>query len=206
MAAAEIRCTHCGAACGIPPSEGWIRVDCPDCREHIRVYAFPALFRPPLRKPRRAAAEEGEASCFFHPAKRAQTPCDGCGRFLCGLCDMEFAARHFCASCLALARSGKPGSAQGAADLMRERVFLPHNLAWALACYAPLTLMGLYLMPLTAPAALWFSLRHWNRRDGFQIRGRWRAAAAAGVASLQIAFMAMVGAAAALGLREWLRR
>lgn len=209
MAPSAVRCSHCGAECGIAAGqgdEGWRKLECPACRESIRVYAFPALFRPPLRKPRRQAAAEGEASCYFHPGRRATVPCDGCGRFLCSLCDLEFPGRHFCAACLGDARKGRTGSASGPGDLLREKVFLPHNLAWALACYAPLTLVGLYLIPVSAPAALWFALRHWNRRDGLQIRGRWRAFGAVILAFSQLAVTAGLGVLLAIGMREMIRQ
>ena len=39
---------------------------------------------------RAASALDGEASCYFHAHKRAAVPCDGCGRFLCSLCDLNF--------------------------------------------------------------------------------------------------------------------
>lgn len=204
--AAAVRCTHCGTDCDLPAGDGWMRKECPACRETFRIYAFPALFRPGLRKPRKQAAADGEASCFFHVGKRAAVPCDSCGRFLCALCDLEFGGRHFCAACLGNARKAKAGSAPIAAELMRDKVFLPHNLAWALACYTPMTLLGIYLMPLSAPAALWFAFRHWNRREGFQIRGRWRAVAAVAVASLQLAGMAGFGLLIAFGIREMARQ
>lgn len=200
--AAAITCTQCGAACAVPTDDGWIRTACPVCKESFRVYPFPALFRPLLKKPRRQNAAVGEASCYFHASKRASVPCDGCGRFLCSLCDLEFSGRHFCAACLGNARKGRPGTAPEAEDLMREKVFLPHNLAWALACYSPLTLVGLYLIPVTAPAAFWFAVKHWRRPDGLQIRGRWRAIGALILVLLQLAGLAFIAFGVVLILRE----
>ena len=47
---------------------------------------------------------DGEASCFYHPAKKAVLPCESCGRFLCAVCDVEMNGQHLCPACLA---SGK---------------------------------------------------------------------------------------------------
>jgi len=74
---------------------------CPVCNATIRVEAFPALFRPPVK----ANAGElvmvpGESACFYHENKKAAAVCEACGRFLCGLCDCFMHGKHLCPSCL----------------------------------------------------------------------------------------------------------
>ena len=51
-----------------------------------------------------AVMVEGESSCFYHPQKKAVVPCQGCGRFLCALCDCGLHGEHFCPACLEVGR------------------------------------------------------------------------------------------------------
>ena len=44
--------------------------------------------------------ESDQASCFYHPNKKASVPCDNCGRFLCALCDVDFGGRRLCPACI----------------------------------------------------------------------------------------------------------
>ncbi len=209
MIGTKVKCSHCGGDFPLESAAGWTEKPCPICQEKLRVYAFPAIQGPLVRRSGAAvAAMEGEAACFFHPHKRAAIPCDGCGRFLCTLCDLQFQGRHFCAACLDRAQRVGNGDAGAepvlaeAGELLKEKVFLHHNFAWVLAFYSPLTLFGMYLLPLTAPTALWFSLRHWKRRDGFQIRGRWRAWASAVLAGLQLTLLAALAVIFAVGVQK----
>lgn len=74
--------------------------------------AFPALLRhaaAPSRGRGQIPAADDEASCFYHPRKQAAVPCDGCGRFLCSLCDVQMGGRHLCPQCIELAASGRAG-------------------------------------------------------------------------------------------------
>src|ERR1700722_2328125 len=74
---------------------------CPACGVPLRVEIFPAFFR--RINPGQSAETimvDGESSCFYHPLKKAVLPCEGCGRFLCALCDCESNGQHFCPVCL----------------------------------------------------------------------------------------------------------
>jgi hypothetical protein len=166
---------------------------CPACQERLQIQVFPAL-RMSLRlpSPPALAAQPGSATCFFHPGNSAASPCDACGRFLCGLCDLRFGEAHFCATCLDAARRGKASSAPEAAWL-KDRVFLPQNLILALTLYSPLTLLGLYALPLTAPTALWLAFRHRKSPHGFQARGNWRLRLGTALASLQLLILILLG-------------
>lgn len=79
---------------------GW--VDCPACRSQLSMTFFPALTHPPdsVTTASGERAIEGEAVCFFHSDKRATVSCAKCGRFLCTLCDVPFAGKHLCPTCL----------------------------------------------------------------------------------------------------------
>ena len=81
---------------------------CPACGRRIRVEVFPALFREFTPGGQgETIMIEGEASCFYHPQKKAVVPCAACGRFLCALCDCELNAQHFCPACLESGRKKK---------------------------------------------------------------------------------------------------
>ncbi|HKP94376.1 MAG TPA: hypothetical protein VJ385_01345 [Fibrobacteria bacterium] len=192
MPPGHVKCTHCGAPFPVDGDSTWTEGACPLCKERLQVCAFPALNRPLRFRPGPvSAAAEGQAVCFFHARKPAAVPCDGCGRFLCSLCDFRLQDRHYCATCLDGVRKSGTGPAGESALLLKDRVFLPQNLAFGLAFYSPLTLAGLYLIPVTAPAALWLAIRHWKNADGFQARGKWRFAAAIVLALCQLLGLAL---------------
>src|SRR3954470_7399428 len=116
----QVSCSSCSAVLSGPWVEGEENtITCPRCREELRISVFPPLFTQST--PAESAgnrAMEGEATCFFHPEKRAERPCDRCGRFLCALCDLPLGARHLCPACL------KSGAEQDAAlpELVSRRV------------------------------------------------------------------------------------
>jgi hypothetical protein len=127
---------------------------CPTCATPLQVEVFPALFRKiaPGQKAE-AVLVEGESSCFYHPQKKAVRPCDGCGRFLCALCDCELAGQHFCPTCLDVGKSkGKIKSL----DNHRTRY---DSIALTLAI-APIIIV--YFTIITAPATLYVAIRYWK--------------------------------------------
>lgn len=120
---------------------------CPACRTAVQCAVFPALHAAPrIGRPGEPLVEASEASCFFHPEKRAAVACEGCGRFLCALCELDLDGRHICPSCLT---AGRKKGALGNLDRFRVSyggiallvAVLPAIGAW------PLT-------PITAPIAL----------------------------------------------------
>ncbi|NCC51576.1 MAG: hypothetical protein EOM20_10205 [Spartobacteria bacterium] len=152
---------------------------CPGCRRETQVLAFPALLRP-LQK-----GAEGEtllvdtdASCFYHPDKRAVRPCDGCGRFLCSLCDVELGQQHLCPQCI------QTGVKKNKIETLNREITAYDNMALALALYPVLFWM---ITCITAPAALFVVARYWNRKTSIVPRGKYRFVAAAIIALLQIA-------------------
>jgi hypothetical protein len=178
---AEIRIPGC-AKCRAPiPVEDWNRAGfsgCPICRTRVIALVFPALFRDQRTASAPAlVAQEGEAACFYHPAKKAVAPCDQCGRFLCALCQVDFLGAHWCPGCIENnRRKGK------LAQLDNSRT-LYDGVALALAFY-PLLLIWPTI--LTAPAALWLTAKYWRAPLSLAPRSRWRFYAAALIAVLQI--------------------
>jgi hypothetical protein len=153
-------------------------VPCTNCAAPLRALVFPALVRTvgpgatgqPL-------LSETEASCYYHPEKKASVPCDRCGRFLCGLCDLDLEGGHVCPSCLSSAQ--QKGSIQ---NLQHHRV-LYDDIVFALALY-PIVFVWPTL--LTAPAALFLAVRHWKTPTSIIPRTKARMWAGVVLAGLQV--------------------
>jgi hypothetical protein len=120
---------------------------CPGCRAPLDVSVFPAISRARSGPLPQALEAESEASCFYHTESRAVAPCDQCGRFLCGLCDIEMDGRHFCPACF-----------NRSAHVETQRT-LYDSIALALATF-PLALFWPAIFG--APAALYVVIRRWN--------------------------------------------
>jgi len=155
MIASAIKCSKCN----LPLPEGAINtgdfVECPFCSSPIQVDVLPALLIPMQTG---SAGEtillEAEASCFYHPAKRATVPCESCGRFLCALCDVEFNGRHICPACL------ETGQKKGKLTELENKRTLYDSAALSL------TILPLLIWPLTllaAPAAVVLAIYAWNK-------------------------------------------
>lgn len=152
---------------------------CSNCGLPLQVEVFPAMFR-------RAAAGrdgelvvvEGDSTCFFHPAKKAVRPCEGCGRFVCALCDCELHGQHYCPTCL------ETGKKKGKIKSLENQRTLYDSIALTLAVL-PILMWPITFM--TAPAALYMSLRYWNAPRGLIRRTKVRYILAIIFSTLQIA-------------------
>jgi hypothetical protein len=168
--------------CNFPLStESWASgaaVACPACRARTTVLTFPALVRkldaPDAGQP---VLEEGEASCFQHPAKRAVAPCDQCGRFLCGLCRVEFMGQIWCPACI---DNHRQSGALAKLDSSRP---LYDNMALALAIF-PMLLIWPTIV--TAPMSVYVALRYWRAQTSVLPRTKSRFIAALLLSSAQI--------------------
>jgi hypothetical protein len=151
---------------------------CPSCRTRLQVEVFPAVLRPPgPGSVGERVVVDGEASCFYHPAKRAVVPCDSCGRFLCAVCDVEMNGQHLCPACI------ESGKKKGRIQKLENRRTLYDSLALALTVY-PLLLVWLTI--ITAPIALYIAIRYWNAPSSVVPRSRWRMVLAIILALLEI--------------------
>ncbi|HEX5398354.1 MAG TPA: hypothetical protein VFY06_04825, partial [Verrucomicrobiae bacterium] len=109
---------------------------------------------------------------------KAVRPCDGCGRFLCALCDCELDDAHFCPTCL------EAGKTRGKIKSLDNQRTLYDSIALSLAI---LPMLILYFTIITAPMALFVAIRYWKAPRSILRRTRIRAIAAIGIALLQIA-------------------
>lgn len=131
---------------------------CPVCAVPIRADVFNALAR---RDGQNASPENilvsGDAECFDHPGKKAIAACDACGRLLCDLCRVELSGRNLCMRCLQSARDKKKIEALQNRRVLNDAIAL-HLSFWP----------GLIIFPtlITAPAAVFFAVRHWRTPAG----------------------------------------
>jgi len=152
---------------------------CPGCNSPLLVQVFPALFRKPQEgKAGETILVEGEASCFYHPQKRAVIPCAACGRFLCALCDVELNDEHLCPACLETGRS------KGKLNQLENKRVLYDGLALMLSvipllCFWPVSLA-------TAPAAIFFAVRSLKQPASILPRTRARSYIAIVLGLLQV--------------------
>lgn len=154
MSSILLTCDRCKAPLALPRRPDAPTVPCLHCGTPTRVVLLPAFFRPPPLPDAGAAAMPSESTCFFHAGKKAVVPCDGCGRFLCALCDVEWNGRHFCMGCLEKAHKGaEPGVSQG-------RRMLYDSLALSISVIPLLFLMPFFFITLfTAPVGFYFAVK-----------------------------------------------
>ncbi len=159
-----VLCTKCRQPL---PASSWQNAgigSCPSCGARLEAFVFPALFRAigPGAVGERILAE-GESACFYHADRRAVTPCDGCGRFLCALCDVEFNGRHLCPPCL---ESGRKKGRQHDLETRRTRY---DYLALMLTGLPYVCMWPLWIV--TAPVGIYVACRYWNAPPGLVARG-----------------------------------
>lgn len=134
-------------------------VTCAGCGSASRVEAWPALYRAEENGAPAQANLTGEAACFHHPGKMAVSVCEQCGRFLCGLCDINLHGHHRCASCIQQERAST--SPQRSSRFEARRIMYD-SLAVSLA-FLPLLIFFLWFLSIfCAPAALYVVVRYWR--------------------------------------------
>jgi len=154
-------------------------VPCPACGVPLLAEVFPALFRTiPAGRSGEVIMVEGESSCFYHPQKKAVLPCDGCGRFLCALCDCPLHGQHFCPACL------EAGRTKGKIKSLENQRTLYDSIALSLTI---LPLIFYYLTFMTAPVAIYVAIRYWNAPQSIVRRSKIRFIMAILIALLEIA-------------------
>jgi hypothetical protein len=151
MTIAKLACPKCSREV---PEVYWQRVDvvrCPACEIEFEQLRFPSLAAA-RQVDQAAALVTGEANCYFHAQNRAEVACDGCGRYVCAVCRVPFAGRHYCPSCL---------------EARADRRKLPENQRVLYSHIAlVLAILPLIIWPftlLTAPAALAFCFYGWKK-------------------------------------------
>lgn len=148
---------------------------CGACATVLQVLLFPARRRA---KPvaRAARSVDGDATCFFHAQNQAVSVCEGCGRYVCVVCEIPGdGGRKLCPPCVSAGRKKAVVKADEIVtyDAMATTLALVPILMW------PLTLV-------TAPAALFLAIYGWRKPRSLVRPGPGRFIAAIVIASLQI--------------------
>lgn len=178
---AILECPYCHALLPTERVAAGAGFECPACAHVVEVHVFPALARSDkVDRGELARAQDGEASCFYHPGRKAARICDGCGVFICDLCDLDMGKQHLCPTCLEKGRTGAKIT-----PVKREAI-LYDGLALGLSLM-PFTLLLYFALPFSAPAAIYFGIRYWNKPRSIIPRGNWRIILAILIASLQLA-------------------
>jgi len=169
-------CNACLSALPNPPVNATGALLCPACGVELRATIFPALFRKPEKG---QAAErilvDGEASCFYHTAKKAVSACENCGRFLCALCEIKLADRLLCPACI------ESGKRKEKLDPLSTRRILYDEIALALVVF-PVVFFCLfpYIGWCTAPFGVFLAAKHLKTpQDKTLPRGQAKAVVAA---------------------------
>ena len=151
---------------------------CPSCSVSLRADVYPAMFRPSeAGNSGERLLVDKEASCFYHSTKKAVVTCSACGLFLCTLCDVEFNDLHLCPQCLEKGRT-------------KRKI---KNLEKSRTCYDTIALY-LTIIPiffiwptlLTAPIAVYMSIRYWKAPTSIIPRTKIRFVIAMLIASMQM--------------------
>jgi hypothetical protein len=184
MSIARLTCTRCRTVLPWEMANTGAMHACAGCRAPVGVELFPAFFRGLVAG---TAADrlqaEGESACFYHPQSRAVVPCDGCGRFLCGLCDVELDGRHLCPNCV------ETGRRKGRLTNLEHRRVLYDNIALGVA------LLPLLIWPVTlvtAPMAVFLALRYWKAPTSLVRGSRVRLVAAMVIGAAQLVGWALL--------------
>ena len=180
MSSRFVSCPRCGASL---LGDVFNRPDlapCPACAARLQIAIFPALFQAHAAgSAGEAVMLDAEASCFYHPQKRAARPCENCGRFLCALCDVELNRQHLCPACL------ESGARKGRLVQLENHRALHDSAALTLALL-PLTIILWPFAFITAPMALFLALWSWKKPSSIIPRTQARRIVAIVLASLQI--------------------
>ncbi|MBL7645390.1 MAG: B-box zinc finger protein [Candidatus Hydrogenedentes bacterium] len=148
-----VRCGQCNGVLGAPATTGSGSLPCPTCRTESRAWLFPALYRSRDGQQAQALQEEGHSSCMNHPQKRAVAVCDGCGKFLCALCDVDWNGEHLCPACIGHRKTADPEGT------LRTEYMHYDLIALTLVLVSiPMWVFGIVL----APMAVFIGIRYWN--------------------------------------------
>ncbi len=150
-----IQCTKCQTPISNDRLNTPQAVACESCDSRLEIQAFPALFRPDAPgRTGQALLADSEAGCFYHGDKRAVRTCEGCGRFLCELCDVAFNSLHLCPVCL------EAGIKKRKIKNTENHRTLYDSIALGLAFFP---MVFVFITCITAPLALYMSIRYWKR-------------------------------------------
>lgn len=166
MEASSLRCSRCEEP--LPPASYNApgMTACAGCASPVRLVVFPAALKPvETGKTGELIIVEGEASCYYHPEKKAVLTCGYCGRFLCSLCDVELNGDHLCPPCI------ESGKKKGKLKNLENHRVRYDDVALALAI---IPMLFSCFVALTAPITLYVAIHYWNAPGSILPRTRIR--------------------------------
>lgn len=169
--APPLQCLRCGFVIETPPGGAERFLICHRCGEPVALRLFPAFYRTGENRQATIAAAAGDAPCFHHPERQASSVCQTCGRFLCGLCHIDFSGRSLCAACLQreYAEARRSGTGFDGQRIRYDQLALYSVILSPVVWYASF---------LTAALALYLTFRYWRRPLSLVPCRRWRFVAA----------------------------
>ena len=171
-------CSACDARSPLPAAPGAGTVACPVCRHPSQVWLFPALYRETRGSAGQRLLEEGQSSCMNHPQKQAVAVCDGCGKFLCALCDVDWNGEHVCTACI---QHRKLSDHEGAYQSTYTHY---DSVALGIVLLSVLMMSFFGLGGLIAPVTLYVAWRYWRVPWRPVPHRKWRMALAVILANL----------------------
>ncbi len=152
---------------------------CFSCGVTIHADVFPDMVRKrPAVQTGESLQTDNEASCFYHPKKKAAVPCSVCGRFLCSLCYVVLDGRSMCLTCV---ESGK--NQHQIKSLENKRTLYDTKVL----SIAILPMLFVYPTIITAPIALFMAVWYWKKPSSIIPRTKIRFVIAIILSLLQIA-------------------
>ncbi len=179
---AVARCVYCSQpvrASDLSADGGAVK--CVTCGRRSVIVPMPALVRDSAPKPPPFADPpgEGEAACYYSPGRRATKSCSHCGVLICDIWSAQWGADTVCLKCL-----------EHLKDKAKDRRFQTKitqwdNIALGLAL-VPATIAFWFMAFVTAPAAVFVALWHWNSPRSIMPRSRVRLVIALLLGLLQV--------------------
>lgn len=174
-------------ACGtvLDPVVDSSSAQCPLCNLPLQTLVFPALTRAAEEARTEAVQSQEDATCFFHEQTRADVACEGCGRFLCGFCRIDWGKQILCPACVStLAKRS---------DVAVQSRVLYDTIALAIAGFSCILA---FMSALAAPATVIVAIKALRSPGSLVRKHRLRAWMAIAIAVLQIAgFATLIGLA-----------
>src|SRR5689334_2435068 len=146
----------CGSCSWPLPEESWNihdGISCPGCHRSTIIVSFPALKLFKVGGQADKLLADTEASCFFHEQNRAEKPCDECGRFLCKLCEIALLDKIYCPQCF------NSNADKGKMQQVENRRVLHDSIALSIAI---IPMILIWPTIITAPVAIYWSIKHWD--------------------------------------------
>lgn len=181
---ANVLCVFCQSSMAGPPlSSGGGSLACPRCGRANEVTLLPALIKVPKGPPPLDLdpPAEGEAVCFYSPARRATGACSHCGVLISNAWAAQWGNETVCLKCLEHLRDNRD-------ERFQSKRTLWDNIA-LFAAVLPFTFIFWFIVVISAPASVFLAIWHWNSPRSMVPRSRLRLALALILGLTQIGAM-----------------